>query len=322
MKIFVAGATGAIGKRLVPLLVSNGHQVFATTRHSAKIASLRGAGAEPVVLEGLNRDAVMKAVSSARPDVIVHQMTALASMKSLKKFDEEFAMTNRLRTEGTKHLIEAATAAGVRKIVAQSYTGWPNAREGSRIKTEDDSVDPTPPKAMSKSLEAIRTLESLVVNAAGVTGIALRYGSLYGPGTSIAPDGETFRMVRQQKFPVVGSGAGVWSFVHVDDAANATRLAIDNGAPGIYNIVDNEPAEVSVWLPGLAEAIGAKPPHHVPAFIGRVFMGEPGVSIMTQIRGSSNAKANRILGWNPVYTSWRVGFRAICETAHGVGRAR
>jgi nucleoside-diphosphate-sugar epimerase len=313
MKVFVAGATGAIGRRLVPLLVSDGHHVVATTRSSTKTDFLRTVGAEPVVLDGLNRDAVMKAVMSARPDVIVHQMTALASMRSLKRFDQEFRMTNRLRTEGTEHLIDAAKAAGVRKVVVQSYTGWPNAREGSRIKTEDDPLDPNPPKAMSKSLDAIQKLESLV-GASGVIGIALRYGSLYGPGTSIASDGEIVRMVRQRQFPVIGSGAGIWSFIHVDDAANATRLAIDSDAAAIYNVVDDEPAEVSVWLPGLAEAIGAKLPRHLPALVGRLFMGEPGLSIMTKIRGSSNAKAKQILGWKPAYTSWRAGFRAISET--------
>jgi 2-alkyl-3-oxoalkanoate reductase len=308
MKIFVAGAMGAIGKRLVPLLVSKGHQVVATTRTLAKAEALRALGAEPAVLDGLNRDAVMAAVIAARPGAIVHEMTALASMRSLKNFDEEFALTNRLRTEGTEHLIAAAQAAGTRKLVVQSYSGWPNERVGGRIKTEDDPLDPDPPKAMTESIAAIRKLENVTVNAAGIPGTVLRYGSLYGPGTSISSNGEIVQMVRQRKFPVVGGGAGIWSFVHVDDAAAATRLAIETEAPGIYNIVDDEPAEVSAWLPELAKAIGAKPPRRVPAWLGRLAMGEAGLSMMTRIRGSSNAKAKLALGWQPTYTSWREEF--------------
>jgi 2-alkyl-3-oxoalkanoate reductase len=265
-------------------------------------------GAEPAVLDGLNRDAVMAAVIAARPEAIVHEMTALASMRSLKNFDEEFALTNRLRTEGTEHLIAAAQAAGTRKLVVQSYSGWPNERVGGRIKTEDDPLDPDPPKAMTESIAAIRKLENVTVNAAGIPGTVLRYGSLYGPGTSISSNGEIVQMVRQRKFPVVGGGAGIWSFVHVDDAAAATRLAIETEAPGIYNIVDDEPAEVSAWLPELAKAIGAKPPRRVPAWLGRLAMGEAGLSMMTRIRGSSNAKAKLALGWQPTYTSWREEF--------------
>jgi 2-alkyl-3-oxoalkanoate reductase len=311
MKIFVAGATGAIGKRLIPLLVTEGHQVAATTRSSSKVQSLRDEGAEPVVMDGLNKDAVMDAVMSSRPDVIVHEMTALASMRSLRKFDDEFALTNRLRTEGTAHLLAAAQAAGTRKIVVQSYTGWANARGGGRIRTEEDPLDPTPPKAMRKTLDAIRTLERLVADTPGIVGTVLRYGSLYGPGTSISQHGDVFNLVRDRKFPVIGDGAGVWSFIHVDDAANATKLAIDSDRPGIFNIVDDEPAEVCIWLPRLADLIGAKPPRHVPGWLGRLFMGEAGVSMMTRIRGSSNAKAKQVLGWKPVYVSWRDGFRNI-----------
>jgi nucleoside-diphosphate-sugar epimerase len=311
MKVFLAGATGAIGKRLVPQLISQGHQVVATTRTPSKAEILRGLGTESLILDGLNKDAVMKAVMSTRPDVIVHQMTALASMRSLKNFDEEFALTNRLRTEGTEHLIAAAEAAGTRKIVVQSYCGWPNAREGGRIKTEDDPLGPNPPKAMTRSFDAIRRVERVVLNPSAIAGTVLRYGSFYGPGTSISWNGEIVQMVRQRKFPVVGDGAGIWSFIHVDDAANATRLAIEKDAPGIFNIVDDEPAEVAIWLPALAAPIGAKPPRHVPAWLGRVLLGEPGLAIMTNIRGSSNAKAKRILGWNPAFSSWREGFRGL-----------
>lgn len=314
MNVFVAGATGAVGKRLVPLLVSAGHRVVGTTRTSSKMDALRAAGAEPVLLDGLDEAAVMRAVASARPDVIVHQMTALASMRSLKNFDEEFVITNRLRTAGTEYLLAAARAAGTRRFVAQSYSGWPNIREGGRVKTEEDPLDPSPPRAMAQTLAAIRRLEATVPGAPGITGMVLRYGSLYGPGTSIGPGGEVVTMVRQRKFPIVGGGAGVWSFTHIDDAAKATRLAVEQGPAGVYNIVDDEPAEVSVWLPELARAAGARPPYRLPAWLGRLVIGETGVSIMTTVRGSSNAKAKRVLGWQPVYPSWRDGFRAMMRS--------
>lgn len=306
MRIFIAGATGAIGKRLVPLLVAAGHHVIATTRTEDKTAGLRAQGAEPVVMDGLNKDAVVKAVMSCRPEAIVHQMTALATMRSLKNFDKELAVTNRLRTEGTENLLEAARAAGSHTFAAQSYAGWPNIREGGRIKTEEDPLDTSPPKGMAKTLAAIRRLESLVVSASG---IVLRYGSFYGPGTSISKDGDMVQLVRQGKLSLIGNGAGIWSFIHVDDAANATKLAIERGTPGIYNIVDDDPAEVSVWLPQLASTIGAKAPRHIPAWLARLLVGEAGVSVMTRVRGSSNAKAKRDLGWQPKYASWREGFR-------------
>ncbi|HEV7506681.1 MAG TPA: NAD(P)-dependent oxidoreductase [Thermoanaerobaculia bacterium] len=318
MRIFLAGATGAIGGRLVPLLVAGGYHVIATTRKPEKLERLRAQGAEPVVVDGLDRDAVMKAVLAARPDAIVHQMTALASMRSLKHFDDDFAVTNRLRTEGTSHLLEAARVAGTPRFVAQSYTGWPNERRGGRVKTEEDPLDSHPPKAMTKSLDAIRELEHLVTNSAGITGTVLRYGSLYGPGTSIADQGEIVAMIRQRKFPLVGNGAGVWSFLHVADAARANQLALERDKPGLYNIVDDEPAEVSVWLPYLAEAAGAKPPIPLPVWIARFAVGDAGVSMMTQIRGSSNAKAKRDLGWQPGFASWREGFRQNLTTAGAV----
>jgi 2-alkyl-3-oxoalkanoate reductase len=309
MNIFLAGATGAVGKRLVPLLVSSGHHVVATTRSSEKANSLRAAGTEAVVVDGLDRNALITAVRAARPDVIVHQMTALTSMRSLKKFDDEFAITNRLRTEGTDYLLEGARAAGTRKILVQSYAGWPSIREGSRVKTEEDPLDPNPPEAMSHTLDAIRRLESTVAASSHIEGVVLRYGSFYGPGTSMTPGGEIVKAVRQRKFPVVGSGRGVWSFIHMDDVATATKLAIERAKPGVYNIVDDEPAEVSVWLPDLAQAMGAKPPRHIPTWLGRLIIGESGVSMMTEIRGASNAKAKQALGWQPTYPTWRDGFR-------------
>ncbi len=309
MRIFVAGASGAVGKRLVPLLVGAGYQVTATTRTPGKANALRAQGANPVVLDGLNKDDVMKAVESSRPDVIVHQMTAIVSVSNLKRLDDEFIPTNRLRTEGTEHLLTAARTAGVQKIVVQSYTGWPNERRGGRIKTEDDPLDANPPKGMTRIMAAIRALESMVGEAQDITGIVLRYGSFYGPGTSIAEDGEIVEMVRRRKFPLVGNGAGIWSFLHIDDAALATRLAIEHGPAGIFNIVDDDPAEVSAWLPVLAQAIGAPPPRRVPAWLARLIIGDAGISMMTEARGSSNAKAKRVLQWQPWYASWREGFR-------------
>lgn len=309
MRVFLAGATGAIGKRLVPLLVSAGHHVVGMTRTPAKADELRAAGAEPVVADALDRDAVRDAVLQARPTVVIHQMTALTKMRNLKHFDDEFELTNRLRTEGTEYLLTAARAAGAERFIAQSYTGWPNARTGDRVKSEEDPLDTNPPEAMRRTLDAIRQLEQMVPGASGLTGIVLQYGSFYGHGTSIGEGGDIYEMVRKRRFPIVGDGAGVWSFIHIDDAAQATGLALGEVPAGIYNIVDDEPAEVSVWLPELARAIGAKPPYHLPAWIGRLVIGDAGLSMMTEARGSSNAKAKRVLGWRPSYASWRDGFR-------------
>jgi len=308
MKIFVAGGTGAVGKRLVPLLVARGHSVVATTRSNTKIEELHRTGAEAVMLDGLNRAAVMEVIDAVRPDVIVHQMTALASMKSLKKFDDEFKTTNRLRTTGTEYLIDAARRVGTRKLVVQSYAGWPAIRQGGRVNTEEDPLDPQPPNSMSRTLEGIRRLEAIVAAASDLTGIVLRYGSFYGPGTSFAPGGEIIEAIQCRKFPVVGDGQGVWSFIHMDDVAMATCLAIERGTQGVYNIVDDEPAEVSVWLPYLAKVLGAKPPRYVPTWLGRLVIGDAGVSMMTKIRGASNAKAKDRLAWQPLYSSWREGF--------------
>lgn len=309
MKVFVAGATGAIGKRLVPLLVGVGHSVVATTRTPAKSELLRAMGAQPLVFNALDRNAVMTAVASASPDVVVHQMTAIPQDVNPGKIDAQFALTNRLRTEATAHLIDAARAAGARKIVAQSYTGWPNARTGSRVKTEEDPLDPNPPAAMRQTMESIRTLERLVTTAEGIEGIVLRYANFYGPGTSMARDGAATTMIRKGKFPIVGEGRGVWSFIHIDDAAAATLAAIDRGTRGIYNIVDDEPAEARVWLPEVARIVGGRKPMRLPAWIARLAIGEAGVMMMTEARGSSNEKAKRELGWRPRWGSWRDGFR-------------
>jgi nucleoside-diphosphate-sugar epimerase len=309
VKVFVAGATGAVGKRLVPLLVASGHDVVAMTRSPDKADSLRAAGAEPVVADGLDRAAVTRAVASSAPAVVIHQMTALAGVKSFRNFDREFALTNRLRTEGARFLVEAARTAGTRRIVAQSYGNWTYERTGTALKTEEDPLDPNPPAKQSESLAAIRELESVVTEADGIDGIALRFGNFYGPGAGFALDGDLVRLVRKRRLPIVGDGAGVWSFVHVDDAATATLAAIERGAPGVYNVVDDEPAPVAEWLPELARAVGAKPPRRVPVWLGRLASGEVGVSMMTRIRGTSNAKAKRELGWAPRFKSWRQGFR-------------
>lgn len=309
MKVFVAGASGAVGKQLVPQLLAGGYEVVAMTRSPRHTEALRAAGAEPVVADALDRSAVMRAVEQTRPEVIIHQLTALTGAKDYKNFDQEFALTNRLRTEGADYLLEAARAVGARRFIAQSFGNWDYARTGTGLKTEDDPLDPYPPRNQTKSLEAIQHLESAVTGTPGIEGIALRYGNLYGPGTGFARDGDIVAMVRKRSLPIVGSGAGVWSFIHVYDAASAAVAAIQQGAPGIYNIADDEPAPVSVWLPDLARVVGARPPIHLPVWIARMIIGEVGISMMTEIRGASNAKAKRELGWQPCYKTWREGFR-------------
>jgi 2-alkyl-3-oxoalkanoate reductase len=305
MRVFVAGAAGAIGQQLLPQLTAAGHQVTATTRSPGKLELLRGLGAEAVVVDGLDAAAVGEAVARSEPEVVVHQMTSLAGATSLRRFDKEFAVTNRLRTEGTGHLLTAATAAGARRFIAQSYTGWTNVRAGGPVKGEDDPLDPAPPAAQRETLAAIGRLEQVVPPATPIQGIVLRYGFLYGPGAS-----ESFvSLIRKRRVPIIGDGAGIWSFVHVYDAAAATVAALDRGGPGVYNVVDDEPASVAEWLPFLAQEAGAKTPRRLPAWLGRLAAGEVVVSMMTQIRGSSNAKAKRELGWRPARPSWRQGFR-------------
>jgi nucleoside-diphosphate-sugar epimerase len=308
MKIFVAGATGALGKRLVPLLVASGHDVVAMTRSPQKMDSLRAIGAEPVVADGLDRVAVMRAVMLSEPEVVIHEMTGLTGVTSLRNFDKQFALTNRLRTEGTDHLLEATQAAGARRLIAQSYGNWSYERKGTEPKGEDDPLDPEPPAKQRASLAAIRHVEKAVLGADRVEGVALRYGNFYGPGTDLALRGEIARLVRGRRFPIVGDGQGVWSFVHVDDAAMATAAAVERGAPGLYNVADDQPVAVADWLPELARALGAKPPRQLPVWLGRLAIGEVGVSMMTQIRGASNAKARRELGWRAGYPSYRDGF--------------
>ncbi len=307
MRVFVAGATGAIGKQLVPRLAAAGHEVVGMTHRDARRPLVRELGAVAVVADALDPDQVAEAVAHARPDVIVHELTAITSLDP-KHFDRDFAVTNRLRTEGTDYLLSAGHAVGVRRFVAQSYGAWPYERSGGPVKSEEDPLDPTPVPEMRATLAAIQHLEQAVLGADWTEGIVLRYGAFYGPGTNMAPGGEMFETVRDRKFPILGNGAGVWSFIHIADAAEATVAAIERGHRGIYNVVDDDPAPVAEWLPSLARAIGARQPMHVPRFVGRLFAGQAGVVMMTEARGASNAKAKRELGWRPAHPSWRQGF--------------
>ena len=299
------------GRRLVPRLVEAGHSVVGTTRSPDRFDQLRALDAEPVAMDGLDSDSVRRAVDQAKPDVIIHQLSALTGAGNLRHFDQEVALTNRLRTETTVALLAAAADSGATRFVVQSYIGWPNERTGGPVKTEEDPLDPDPPRQARQTLASIRRCEELTVAARrGIDGIVLRYGAFYGPGTGISADGDLVRLVRQRKFPLVGSGDGVWSFCHIDDAASATALAVTRGESGIYNVVDDDPAPVHDWLPVLAKAAGAPDPRHVPAWVARPLIGAHGVSLMTQVRGSSNAKARDRLGWTPAYPTWRRGFES------------
>ena len=309
MHVYVAGGAGVIGARLVPQLVERGHRVTATTTDPAKAELLTALGAEPHVVDGLDAGAVGESVAKAEPDAVVHQMSALSGGINPRTFDRSFALTNRLRTEGLDHLLAAARAVGVPHVVAQSYTGWPNARTGGWVKTEDDPLDPEPPRAQRASLAAIRHLEQAVT---GVGGTVLRYGGFYGDASD-----PMVAMVRKRQMPLVGGGTGHMSWVHLDDAATATRLALENGVRGTFNIVDDEPAPASEWLPYLAEAIGAKPPLRLPVWVARLAAGEVAVSMLTRTRGSSNERAKRALGWELRWPSWREGFRHGLATEAG-----
>jgi nucleoside-diphosphate-sugar epimerase len=312
MKVLVAGASGAMGRQLLPRLVAAGHEVVGMTRSAAKADAVRALGAAPAVADALDPEQVARAVAEAEPAAIVHELTALSGSLGMRNFDRDFAPTNRLRTEATDHLLSAGRAVGVRRFVAQSYAGWPYARSGGPVKSEEDPLDPAPVASTRHTLAAIRHLEDAVTGAEWTVGIVLRYGGFYGPGTSLAADGEHAEMIRRRKFPVVGGGEGVWSFVHIEDAAEATVAALERGQRGIYNVVDDEPAPVREWLPAVAAALGAKPPRRVPRWAGRLLAGEATAVMMTEVRGASNAKAKRELGWRPRHPSWRQG---IAEAA-------
>lgn len=309
MKVFVAGATGALGKQLVPRLVAAGHEVVGMTRSEAKRDALRAMGATPIVADALDPYQVARAVAEASPEAIIHELTALAGQLDMRHFDLAFGQTNRLRTEGTDNLLSAGRAVGVRRFLAQSFAGWPYARIGSTVKDEEAPFDPNPPHALRESLAAIRHLEEAVIGAAWTEGIVLRYGGFYGPGTSLdGPGSEHVEAIRKRLFPVIGDGTGVWSFIHVADAAEATVAALERGRPGIYNIVDDEPARAADWLPALAQTIGAKPPRRMPRWLGRLLGGEVVTVMMTEVRGASNAKAKRELSWEPRHPSMARAF--------------
>ncbi|MEV6489109.1 NAD(P)-dependent oxidoreductase [Actinoplanes sp. NPDC051633] len=306
MRVFVAGGSGVLGRRLVPQLVARGHRVTATTTSSAKLRLVEQLGAEAVTMNGLDAASVGEAVARARPDVIVHQMTAIsvthAGKADLKHMDRWFAGTNRLRTEGTDHLLDAAKAIGVSNVVAQSYGGWNGLRQGGWVKTEQDPVDPMAGTPAEPGMRAIRHVEEAVTDAGGAV---LRYGWFYGPGST----DDLVEPVRKRQFPVIGSGDGHTSWIHLDDAAAATVLAVEQHVKGVYNVVDDEPAPAREWLPYLAECAGAKPPVRIPAWLARPLAGKVAVTMMTEGRGFSNAKAKRELGWHLRYPSWRQGFK-------------
>jgi nucleoside-diphosphate-sugar epimerase len=317
MKVFVAGATGVLGRALVPRLVARGHEVVGMTRSASKQHLVRGLGGRPVVVDALDPDAVAEAVASAEPEVIVHQLTALSgtmSARDVRHPERSFAatMTNRLRTEGTDHLVAAGRAVGARRFVAQSFGAFRFARTGGPVQTEADPLDPDLP---APGLAAILHLERAVTTIEWGEGLVLRYGGFYGPGTgiSLAPDAVMAAPIRKRRFPLVGDGGGVWSFVHIEDAAAATAVAVERGERGIYNVVDDEPAPVREWLPELARALGGKPPRRVPRWLVRLLAGEVATVMMTDVRGASNEQAKREFGWQPRYASWRQGF------AHGLG---
>jgi 2-alkyl-3-oxoalkanoate reductase len=300
MRVFLAGGSGAVGKRLVPLLAHHGHEVTATTRTPAKAGLIVELGATPVVVDALDAAALRAAVLDAKPEVVVHQLTALSGQLNWRKFDETFAVTNELRTRGTDTLLEAAREAGTRRFVAQSFFS---------VTMED------PPASMRSTVDAMRHLERAVTSAEGIEGVVLRYGGFYGPGTSLAEDGEQFVAVRKRQFPLVGDGSGVTSFIHIDDVATATLAAIESDAVGVFDVVDDDPAPASEWLPYLAETIGAPPPRRVPVWLAKLVAGEVAVALSTRFGGVSNAETKRALGWEPRWSSWRDGFR------HGLSEA-
>jgi len=315
MKVFIAGATGVLGRELVPQLVARGHDVTGMTRTASKQDLVRSLGARPVVADALDPDAVAEAVASAEPEVIVHQLTALSGDMSLRdaRHPDRSAMakmTNRLRIEGTDHLLAAGRAVGARRFVAQSFGAFRYARTGGPVLTEAEPLDPNPPAPFRPVVEGLLHLERAVTTIDWGEGLALRYGGFYGPGTSMssAPDAQMVEPIRKRRFPIVGDGGGVWSYIHVEDAAAATAVAVERGAPGVYYVVDDEPAPVREWLPVLASVLDAKPPRRVPRWLGRLAAGEAATFMMTEARGASNAKAKREFGWQPRYASWRQGF--------------
>jgi 2-alkyl-3-oxoalkanoate reductase len=318
MKILVAGASGAMGRALIPLLVRAGHDVVGMVQRPRSAEVVHSLGAEPRTADALDAVAVLSCFREVRPQVVIHQLTAIPAALDMRHFDREFALTNLLRTEGTRHLLAAAVEVGATHFLAQSFAGWTYGRKGngkSKLKSEEDALDPDPPRRLRTTLDALKSLERGVLSESRVTGTVLRYGAFYGPHTSIAKNGSIVQAVRRRKLPLVGEGAGVWSFVHIDDAASATAAAVESGRGGIYNVVDDEPAPVSEWLSFLAHCAHAQPPRHISAWMARLLIGEHVVAVMNEIRGVSNAKIKRDLGWTPRWPSWREGFREVCKSA-------
>ena len=307
MKVLVAGATGVVGRYLVPLLVERGHEVYGTTTRQDGLAQIAAVGATPLLMDGLNAPHVEQAVRETQPDAIIHEMTALKGRPDFKHFDRWFAKSNELRTTGTENLIAAGKSAGtVKKLLVQSYTGWTSEETQSGLATEDEPFDPTPLPAQRSTLEAIKRQEELVLGAP-FDGIVLRYANLYGPEAL----SDSIKLLRKRQFPIVGRGNGTWSWLHAQDAASATVVALESAKPGVYNVADDDPAPVNEWLPYLARVAGAPKPMHVPAWLARLIIGDAGVRMMTRVRGVSNARLKRELGWQPAYASWREGFEKI-----------
>ncbi|MET9272861.1 NAD(P)-dependent oxidoreductase [Kribbella sp. NPDC003557] len=309
MKVLVAGATGGLGRSLVPQLLAAGHEVTGMTRSESGAAGVRAFGAEAVLADGLDAAAVRAAVESVRPEVVVHQMTALKGGIDFKHFDDSFATTNRLRTDGTDNLLAAAKAAGVRRFVVQSYAGWNMQHGGSAAKTEADPLDPNPVPAQRQTMAGIKYVESAAVNTEGIEGVALRYANFYGPTADLGKGGSMVELIQKRRLPIIGDGTGVWSFIHYDDAAAATVKAVESDVTGVFQIADDDPAQAAVWLPELARILGAKAPRHIPAWLGRLAVGDVGVAAFTEIRGVDNSLAKRTFDWQPGYASWREGFR-------------
>lgn len=315
-RVLVAGATGAVGLSLVPALVARGHTVGALSRHADRIPP----EIAHFAVDALDPQAVSSVCEAFAPDVIIHQLTALPPATSLWRFDRDFEITNRLRTEGTRNLLDAARQCGAVRFVAQSFCGWPYARTGSSVKTETDPLDPTPPPRLRSTIDAIRQLEALVLDATDLNGVILRYGGFYGPNTHLAPGSSMAEAVRKRRLPLIGQAQGVWSFAHIEDVASATTAAAESDIPGLFNVVDDEPAPVDEWLPFLASAMGAPSPRRMPVWLARLLLPEHLRVMMTEARGGSNALFKRTFAWQPRYPSWRVGFPAVFRTEREANR--
>ena len=313
MRILVAGSTGAVGRALVPLLVERGHRVGAIVRNERSAAVAEALGAAVRRADILDERDVRAAAGSFSPEVVVHQATALGAMTNLRKFSEGFRQTNELRTCGTAHLLDAARAAGARRFISQGYCGWPLARVGGPVKTEDDPLDPEPPGEFRDTFEALRTMERNVLGAGSLSAVVLRYGTFYGPGTSFARDGSFVRDVQRRKVPLIGAASGIFSFIHVHDVAGATVAAIEGTATGVFHVVDDDPAPIADWLPYLAGVLGAKRPMRLPGWLARILVPEHVYVLMTSARGCSNAKFKRTFGWSPTMPSWREGFQELAQ---------